>query len=459
MENNTIKSLIESQKDFFATNKTKDIKFRKEQLSKFKTALKKNEKKLFEAIYKDFRKSEFETYETELALLYGEINLALKKINNWARRKKVRTNLANFPAKSYIFPEPYGTTLVIGAWNYPYLLSMNPVISAIAAGNTVILKPSEISANSSAVMAEIINTTFDEKLFHVVEGGVETNKFLLEQNWDYIFFTGSPYVGKIVYQAAAKNMTPVTLELGGKSPTIVFADSDLKMAAKRIVWGKFLNGGQTCIAPDYLLIEEKIADTFLDLIKSQIEQIYGSDFENNEAFTSIISKNHFERLKYFIDNSNVYYGGDTKSEINLIEPTILYPVSLEEKVMQEEIFGPILPVLTFKNIKEAIEIVRKFDKPLALYLFTKNSSIKKQILNELSFGGGAINDTILHLSNHKLPFGGVGNSGLGSYHGYEGFKTFSHFKSILDKPTWFEPFIKYPPYSENKRKLVKFFME
>lgn len=457
MEN--ITRIISEQKKFFQTHQTKDVKYRKQQLLKLKSILKENEQKLSEAIYKDFRKSAFENYETELSMIYGEINLFIKKLNNWAKPKRVRTNLANFPAKSYVISEPYGNTLVIGAWNYPFQLSILPAVSAIAAGNTVVIKPSELSANSSAVMAEIINSNFDEKVLHVVEGGIETNKFLLGQKWDYIFFTGSPYVGKIVYQAAAKNLTPVTLELGGKSPTFVFADADLKMAAKRIVWGKFLNAGQTCVAPDYLLVEQKIIDKFLDILKSQIKEIYAKDFADCEAFTSIINDAHFNRLSYFLENSTVFYGGKAQPEIRLIEPTLLYPVKEEEKVMEEEIFGPILPVLTFNSINEAIKIAQKNPKPLALYLFTKNKNIKRKILKEISFGGGAVNDTILHLTNHKLPFGGVGSSGMGNYHGKQGFLTFSHQKSILNKPTWFEPFIKYPPYTDFKIKLIKWFVE
>lgn len=447
------------QKEFFKTNTSKDINYRKQQLLKLKTILKENEQKLFDAIFKDFRKSAFETYETELSMIYGEINLYLKKLNRWAKPKKVRTNLANFPAKSFIIPEPYGSTLVIGAWNYPYQLSILPAVSAIAAGNTVVIKPSELSANSSAAMAEIINANFDENFLYVVQGGIETNKFLLEQKWDYIFFTGSPYVGKIVYQSAAKNLTPVTLELGGKSPAIVFADANLKMAAKRIVWGKFLNAGQTCVAPDYLLVEQNIVDEFLELLKQQIAEIHIEKFENSQAFTSIINEAHFMRLSYFLENSNVLYGGKTHPEINMIEPTLLYPVNADEKVMDEEIFGPILPILTFKSSAQAIDVVNKNSNPLALYLFTTNKHTKKQILSTSSFGGGAVNDTILHLTNHKLPFGGVGNSGIGSYHGIKGFQTFSHSKSVLDKPTWFEPFIKYSPYTDFKRKLIKWFVE
>ncbi len=454
-----MEQLIKQQKEFFASGATHNIKYRKEQLLKIKNILKNNEQKLYDAIYKDFGKSEFETYETELSILYGEINLTLKKLKKWTKRKRVRTNFANFPARSYIVPEPYGTTLVIGAWNYPYQLSILPAVNALAAGNTVVIKPSEIAENSSAVMAEIFNSEFDKRLLYVQQGGIDTNKFLLKQKWDYIFFTGSPYIGKIVYQAAAQHLTPVTLELGGKSPTIVYADADLKMAAKRIVWGKFLNCGQTCVAPDYVLVENKIKDKFLELIKAQIAEIYGQNFSDNQAYTKIINAKHFERLKYFIDNSQVYYGGKCVAEKNLIEPTILYPVKLADRVMQEEIFGPILPVLTFDTTDEVMQIIKKFEKPLALYLFTKNKALKKEFLQKVAFGGGAINDTILHLANPNLPFGGVGNSGLGTYHGYRGFETFSHLKSILDKPTWFEPAMKYPPYTKQKLKLLKLFME
>jgi len=407
----------------------------------------------------DFRKSEFETYETELAVLYGEINTAIKKIKTWSKPKKVKTNLANFPGRSYIFLEPYGNTLVIGAWNYPFLLSLSPLVSAIAAGNTVILKPSEISINSSHVMANLLNETFAAEYIHVFEGGVEISTALLDERWNYIFFTGSPQVGKIVYQAAAKNITPVTLELGGKSPAIVFEDANLKMAAKRICWGKFLNAGQTCIAPDYLLVSTKIKDNFLELLISEIKNNYGENPSKSDAFTSIINNKNFERLRLLLNSGNIFYGGNIDKDDSFIAPTIICPTTFDDEIMQQEIFGPLLPIIEFESEEDFIPILKDREKPLALYVFTNLKTKYQKIIDELSFGGGVINDTVVHFANPMLPFGGVGNSGIGSYHGVDGFKTFSHKKSILKKGRWFDPFVKYPPYSDFKKKLLSWILE
>lgn len=454
-----LEQILKSQKKFFSLNKTKDIDFRKRQLRKLLSLLKQNEQKLYDAVYRDFRKSEFETYETELASLYGEIKTAVKKLDKWAAPKPVKTNLANMPGRSFIYPEPYGQVLVVGAWNYPYLLSLSPVVAAIAAGNTVVLKPSEIAPNSSAAMAEIINSSFAEAFFTVVEGGIPETQQLLSLRWDYIFFTGSPYVGKIVYQAAAKHLTPVTLELGGKSPAIVFDDANLKMAAKRIVWGKFLNAGQTCIAPDFLLVHAAAREKLLALMVDEIKSIYGEKPEESEAFTAIINRKNFDRLMVLMNSSTVYYGGDNYPGKLHISPTLLFPSSFEEDVMKQEIFGPLLPVLEFEDFDKIVSKLKNMEKPLALYVFTSSKKKQEKVLYELSFGGGAINDTIFHFANPNLPFGGVGNSGIGAYHHYEGFKTFSHMKSMVKKAVWFEPFIKYPPYNDLKKKLIRWFME
>jgi aldehyde dehydrogenase (NAD+) len=454
-----IKEIIERQTRFFGRSKTRDIEFRKRQLRKLKALLKANERKLYEAIYRDFRKSEFETYETELSILYGEINAAVKNLDRWSKPKRVRTNLANMPGSSFIIPEPYGKVLVIGAWNYPYLLSLSPVVAAVAAGNTVVLKPSEISAESSAVIASVINGNFPDDFLTVVEGGVAETQSLLAHRWDYIFFTGSPHVGKIVYQAAAKHLTPVTLELGGKSPAIVFDDAELKIAAKRIVWGKFLNAGQTCIAPDFLLVHKKISGEFLSLITNEIKILYGEKPSESEAFTAIINDRNFDRLNFLLQSSTVYYGGVTDAAKRYISPTVLYPVNFEEEVMKQEIFGPLLPVIEFDDFDHVLPKLKAMEKPLALYVFTSGVQNEEKVLRELSFGGGAVNDTIFHFANPYLPFGGVGNSGIGAYHHYEGFKTFSHMKGIVKKATWFDPFMKYPPYTALKKKLIRFFVE
>ena len=448
-----MKTVFQNQKNFFNSNKTKSIDFRKQQLKKLKKLLKENEDVLFEAIYRDFKKAKFETYTTELSLLYSEIETALSQLNSWSKKKRVRTNFANFPAKSYIIPEPLGVVLVIGAWNYPYQLAIAPAIAALTAGNTVILKPSEIAFHSSAIMAKIINESFDAAVFYVQEGGVPETTTLLELPFDKIFFTGSTAVGKIVYQAAAKNLTPVTLELGGKSPTFVCKDADLEITAKRMVWAKFLNAGQTCIAPDYVLVEETIKTSFLKAIVRELKKTNYCIV--NENYVQIINDRNFERLKKLIDPNKIYYGGKTDKTERLIYPTILDNCTFDDLVMQEEIFGPILPIISFTSLDEALAKVKEREKPLSCYVFTSSYAIQHKIENELSFGGGAINDAIMHISNNKMPFGGVGASGMGNYHGKFGFDTFSHFKSILNKPTWLEFNFKYSPYTEWKQKIIK----
>ena len=445
--------LINNQHSFFNTNKTKDIGFRTEQLKKLKKIIKQNETLLYQAIYKDFKKSEFDTYTCELLILYSDINTALNNIDAWSTRKDVKTNFFNFPASSYILPEPLGTSLIIGAWNYPYQLSLGPAIAAIAAGNTVILKPSEVALNTSKAIAEIINANFSPEYFIVIEGGVVETTELLKLKFDKIFFTGSTSTGKIVYEAAAKHLTPVTLELGGKSPAFITKDCNLKASVKRLVWGKFLNAGQTCIAPDYVLVDADIEEKFIAALK---ECIIKSDYSlANNNYVQIINDKHFNRLVNLIDNKKVCFGGKYNSVERYIEPTILTSVSFEDEIMKEEIFGPLLPVISYTNIDEVIAAVKKKHKPLSCYVFTNDKAIKDKILSEISFGGGCINDSLMHIANDNLPFGGVGNSGTGSYHGEAGFKTFSHYKSILEKPFWFEPNFKYPPYSKRKLNLIK----
>ncbi len=445
--------IIDQQRSFFNTNATKDISFRIQELKRLKNALKKNEALLYEAIYKDFKKSEFETYITELSLIYHEIDLALVKIKKWAKKKKVSTSLANLPGKSYIIPEPYGTVLVIGAWNYPYQLSLCPAIAAIAAGCTVVLKPSEIPSNTAEIMAKLINQNFDAKIFKVIEGGVKETTELLSIKFDKIFFTGSVGVGKIVYQAAAKHLTPVCLELGGKSPAIITKDVNIDMTAKRLVWAKYLNAGQTCIAPDYVLVASSIQEKFLSAVKKYIDK---SDYKvENQNYTQIINTKNLDRLNDMIDLEKVFIGGKGNQQDRVIPPTVLTNVEFSDKVMQEEIFGPILPVLTFDTIDEAIAKVKRFSKPLSCYVFTKSNSIKKKVLNEISFGGGAVNDAVMYFTEKNLPFGGVGNSGIGNYHGKYGFETFSHYKSVLQKPFWVELDLKYAPYSGKKLKWLK----
>ena len=448
-----MKKLLEKQRAFFHSNQTKDIHFRIQQLQKLKTLLLSNQNRLNDAIAADFSKSPFETFTNEFALVFGDIDEACRKLKKWSKRQRVRTNLVNFPAKSYIIPEPLGVALVIGAWNYPYQLSFAPAVAAIAAGNTVILKPSELPSHTSQIMAELINGTFDPAFFQVVEGGITETTALLEERFDKIFFTGSPNVGRIVYQAAAKHLTPVTLELGGKSPAIFTEDANLKMSIKRLIWAKFLNSGQTCIAPDYVLLPKAMQEEFLRLAKAEIEQAAYAVANGN--YIRIINDRNVQRLAALMDPTKVYSGGEVLEEERIIQPTLMRDVSFDDAIMQEEIFGPILPVLTYDSIDEAIREVKKREKPLSCYLFTNNTSLKNKLLNELSFGGGAVNEAIMHISNSRLPFGGVGQSGTGSYHGEAGFRAFSHYKSILEKPAWFEPRLKYPPYSEGKLKWIK----
>ncbi len=454
-----IKDVILKQQLFFNSNKTKETDFRVHQLKKFKRLLKENENLLYDAIYEDFGKSKYETYISELSLTYHELNLFVKKIKRWSKRKKVSTNFANFPSKSYIIPEPLGNTLVIGAWNYPFQLSLIPAISSLAAGNTVILKPSELPAKTSAVMAKIINENFPVEYFHVLEGGVKETTELLENKFDKIFFTGSINVGRIVYQAAAKHLTPVTLELGGKSPNFVMAGCNIKVTVQRIVWAKFLNAGQTCVAPDYILVEKSIEKEFLTALKKEINKYHKNenDIENN--YLRIINTNNFERLNSLIDNDKLYCGGKTNKENRFISPTVLNDVTFEDKIMEDEIFGPILPVISFSNLDEVIKEVKSRTKPLSCYIYSNNRKVINKLLREISFGGGAINDSVMHLSNSNLPFGGVGFSGIGNYHGEAGFNTFSHHKSILDKPFWYESSLKYPPYSDFKMKIMRYLVE
>ncbi len=453
------KEIHSEQQTLFASNTTKDIAFRIEQLKKLKYVLKSNEKLLYQAIYNDFGKSEFETYASELAIVYHELNLSIKYLRKWSRPKKVPTGLANFPAKSYIITEPLGNTLIIGAWNYPIQLSLIPVISSLAAGNTVILKPGELSAHTSNVLEQIINNNFSNAYFAVVEGAAEETTDLLKLQFDKIFFTGSTKVGRIIYQAAARQLCPVTLELGGKSPTFVLADCDIKVSAQRIVWAKFLNAGQTCVAPDYILVDKQIETDFLNALKQEILKYHESDTRLKNNYLRIINLNHYERLCSLIEAEKIYFGGLTDKQKRFIGPTVLTNVSFSDKIMQDEIFGPLLPVIGFDNLDAAIKAVKTQPKPLACYIYSRNKTIIKKLLHEVSFGGGAVNDSVMQLTNSNLPFGGVGLSGMGNYHGKAGFDCFSHHKSILHKPFWLEPKIKYPPYSALKMKIIRLLLE
>lgn len=445
--------ILQQQKTFFNSHATKDLNFRKAQLQKLKKVVKSNEKLLYDAIYQDFGKSEFETFGTEISFIYKDIDYYLKNLKSFAKPKSVLTNIVNQMGSSKIVFEPLGNCLVIGAWNYPYQLTLTPVIAAISAGNTCMIKPSELPENTMKAMAKLINENFDAQFLYVVEGGVEETTAILKLRFDKIFFTGSPRVGKIVYKAAAEHLTPVTLELGGKSPAFVTEKADLNIAARRIVWGKFINAGQTCVAPDYLYVAENIKAKFLKVL---IEEIKKRNYTDNvDHYCKIINERNFERLEKMIDREKVVFGGETNREKRYISPTVLDNVTWDDAVMQEEIFGPILPILTYKNLETAIQTVVEGEKPLSAYLFSNDTKEQELFTEKLSFGGGCINDTLMHLSNDRLPFGGVGNSGIGHYHGKFGFIAFSHQKAILKKSNYLEPELKYPPYSDAKLNILK----
>ncbi|MBL7810715.1 MAG: aldehyde dehydrogenase [Bacteroidetes bacterium] len=453
----TFAKILQSQRVYFESGITRDLEFRKAQLRHLKSLLKENEALLLSAIHNDFHKSGFDTYVTELGLLYRDIDECTTHLNQWAKTRKVKTDMANQPGKSYILAEPLGNCLVIGTWNYPFQLSLAPVIAAMAAGNTVVLKPSELAKNCSSALARLVNENFPPEYLFVAEGGVPETNAILEERFDKIFFTGSTTVGRIVYQAAARHLTPVTLELGGKNPVIVSGNCNLKDAAKRVVWAKFLNAGQTCVAPDHVFVEESVYQEFLTQCTYWI-QTFDYNLANNN-YVQIINDHHFQRIQELTLPEKVYCGGIFDVEQRTISPTILTDVAESSPIMQEEIFGPVLPVFSYSNLDTVIRQIRNRPKPLAAYLFTKNMEEKNRLLRQLSFGGGAINETIMHLTSTQLPFGGVGLSGFGSYHGEAGFATFSHYKSILERLLPWEPSLRYPPNTEKKLKWVKRFLK
>ncbi|ULT54693.1 aldehyde dehydrogenase [Neobacillus drentensis] len=451
-------SLISKQKSFFKTEKTKNISFRLEALQKLRAAIKKNERVLMEALRMDLNKSEFDAYTSEIGFVLEELRFTMKHLRSWAAPRKVKTPVTHIGSTSYIYPEPYGVALIIAPWNYPFQLAVAPLIGAIAAGNCAIIKPSELTPRTSEVLGTLIMDLFPEEYIAVVQGGVETSQALLHQQLDYIFFTGSVPVGKIIMEAAAKHLTPVTLELGGKSPCIVHEDANLKLAAKRIAWGKFTNAGQTCIAPDYLYVHKRVKETFLQIFKETIVELYGNEPLNNPDFTRIVSERHFTRLTSFLDNGQLFMGGSVDKSRLTIEPTVLTEISWEDSIMQDEIFGPILPVLEYDDLSEVVEGIHRHPKPLALYIFTEDHHIQEEFLNKVSFGGGCVNDTVYHFVSPYLPFGGVGTSGIGAYHGKGNFDTFSHQKSVLKQTTKFDIPFRYPNVKNGLEK-IKLFMK
>lgn len=427
-------------------------------LKNLKSEIKLNEEDIYEALDLDLKKPRFETFATEIGFLLNEIELFIKKLRTWSKPKGIRSALINFPSKDYIIFEPYGKVLVISPWNYPFQLALLPAMSAFAAGNSVVLKPSEHTPNTSKLIKKIVEKVFPTELMSVIEGDSKTASKLLEKKWDYIFFTGSVKIGEIVAMAAAKNLTPYTLELGGKSPAIINKDIDLKLASKRIVWGKFLNSGQTCVAPDYLVAHKSIKGALIKELIKRIEKTLGKQLEKTEDFTAIVNEKNFNRLVGLINKNNLIYGGKYDKVKRYISPTIIDSPKMDEEIMKDEIFGPILPVLSFEKIEDIDNIITKNPNPLALYVFSNNKKFNEIIINRYPFGGGAINDTIVHLANSRLPFGGIGNSGIGSYHGKASFELFSHKKSVVNRSTWFDNNLRYAPY-KNKLSLVRKIMK
>jgi aldehyde dehydrogenase (NAD+) len=446
--------IINKQRDFFKTNITKDINFRREQLGKLKNTLIKYETRILNALKEDLNKPEFESYGEAFYILLEEIKHNLKNIKKWAKNKKIKSPMLVFSSKSYIHYEPYGISLVIGSWNVPFTVTLLPLIGIITAGNCAVLKPSEIAANSSCVMKEMIKETFDDKYITVVEGGVRETTELLGQRFDLIVYTGGTETGKIIAKAAAENLTPVVLELGGKNPCIVNKDADMKTAAKRIVWAKCLNSGQICTSPDYLLVHRDIKAEFTEILRNTLINFYGNDPLNNPDLSRIVNERHFERLCNLL-NGDIIFGGNVDKNNLCISPALIDNVSWNDEIMKNEIFGPLLPIIEFENLDSVIKEINNREKPLALYIYTKNKNIAKKIIESTSSGGVGINVSIQHFLNRYLPFGGIGNSGIGNYRGEFGFKTFSHEKSVLDKSTKFEMDMMYAPYTEKKSRMLK----
>ncbi len=453
-----ISKIVNDQKAFFLTEETKSLAFRKKMLLRLKSELIKSEQTIIEALYADFKKPAFESVLSETGLVLSELDLTIKKLNSWAKPKRVFPSFLNFPSTDKIYYEPYGTVLVIAPWNYPFQLSLLPIIGAIAAGNTVVLKPSELTPNTSKIVETIIKNAFEEHFVAVIQGDAKVSQELLKQQWDYIFFTGSVNVGKIVAQAAAQYLTPTTLELGGKNPCIVDKTANIKLAAKRIVWGKFLNAGQTCIAPDYIIIHYSVKQEFIEALQNEIEISYSKNPQESTDFARIINSSNLSRLANMLKNESIVFGGEINEETLYMAPTVIDEPKLDSEVMKDEIFGPILPILSYSNEEDITNIIHKYNKPLSLYVFSTNNAFSKKMITSFSFGGGTINDTIVHFANPKLPFGGVGSSGIGSYHGKHTFYTFSHKKPVVKRGNWLDVPLRYAPY-KGKIKLIKFFLK
>ena len=452
-----IQELVRAQRAYFDTGATRPYAFRLAQLKKLQQALRDNEQLLEQAMMQDFRKAPMEVYMCETGMVLEELRFHLKHLKGWMRERAVPTPLAQFPAKSFVSPEPYGVALIISPWNYPVQLCLSPLVGAISGGNCAVVKPSAYAPATSRALAKLLGETFDPEYIAVVEGGREENKALLDERFDFIFFTGSPAVGRVVMQSAAKYLTPVCLELGGKSPVIVTESADIAVAARRIAFGKVLNAGQTCVEPDYCFVHKSVEAAFLDAYRKALAEFFPDG--RFDEMPVIVNEKHYHRVKGLLAGQTAAIGGETDDETRFIAPTVLTGVSPESPIMQEEIFGPVLPVMTYEKLDECIRFIHSREKPLALYLFTKNRADERRILDTCSFGGGCINDTIVHLATSHMPFGGVGASGMGCYHGKQSFETFTHTRSILKKANWLDLPMRYHPYSEGKLRMIRKFMK
>lgn len=457
-DSHSITSLVNQQKEFFYEGNTRPLAFRLEQLTQLGNMIRDNEARILQALKEDLNKADAEAYASEVGILLEELSFTMKKLEKWIKPKKAKTARTHIGSKGYVIPEPYGVTLIIAPWNYPFHLQISPLIGAIAAGNTAILKPSELTPATSALLAELIQHYFPASFVALVEGGVQETQELLKQPFDYLFFTGSVQVGKIVMEAAAKQLIPLTLELGGKSPCIIDGTSDIPLAAKRVAFGKLTNAGQTCVAPDYLFVHDSVKEQFIEEYKKVVQSFYGEHPIEEDRYGKIVNERHFDRLAAYLQDGEIIFGGSTNRGKCKIEPTLIIPSDMDKPLMQEEIFGPILPVLEYSDLEEVIKFIQARPKPLALYVFSKLESVQKSVTERLSFGGGCINDTLLHIATPHLPFGGVGESGMGQYHGQSSFDTFSHFKSILKQTTAFDFSMRYPS-AKNGLAVIKKLMK
>lgn len=448
-----LKNIVEKQRKFFNTNTTKSIEFRISMLQKLENVIKENEKQILSALYEDLSKSEAEAYMTEIGIVYGEIREALKKVKKWSKPKRVRGSLGTFPAKSYVYSEPYGVVLIMAPWNYPFNLSLSPLVAAIAAGNCAVIKCSKESKNTSKIIRDIINKTFEEEYIYCVDSELDYDE-ILHQRYDFIFFTGSARVGKIIMRVASENLIPVSLELGGKSPCIIDETADIKLSAKRIVWGKLLNAGQTCVSIDYIVVHKNVKEELIKSLQKEIELRY-PDAVNNKSYPKIINHHHYERLLNLIKTESNVIGGKSNDNERKIEPTIFPDVEFDYEIMKDEIFGPLLPIIEYYDIDKVLDIIKEREKPLACYIFSQNKDNAEYIINSISYGGGCVNDVIMQLANNHIPFGGVGNSGMGSYHGKYGFDLLSHKKGIVKNKTILDLPFRYAPFDLKKLNIFK----